>query len=145
MRIFVLLAVSLLTLSCAKEPSDLSTPLVGNWQLIRISSEDGSIMDSDYPENVRITFRTRAFLGDTGRNEFFGRYQVSGDSRLIFDDFGISEVAESELGSAFFQAFLQGYDAERKQFELVFWFEGNLLYLQAGASTLVFEPFFLGI
>ncbi|MCH7525587.1 MAG: hypothetical protein IIC74_11500, partial [Bacteroidetes bacterium] len=76
-----------------------------------------------------ITFSDGEFEGFTGSNIFFGGYTAE-SKVLIFLEFGISEVGESEWGQMFSDAIVSTYNSSDKNHQMPFTIEENILKIE---------------
>ena len=131
-----------MTLGCSETEKDLdNNNLIGTWELIKFENSDtGDFSEPpESAEKILITFKEDEFQGTTGRNNYFGKYE-NNHPRLIFSEFGITEIGESEWGNKFSNAIVQTYDQQNQIFNMQYLIKGTLLKLEYDNSEfLVFE------
>jgi len=142
MKKIILIISLLLTLGCSENEKDLdNNNLIGTWELIKFENSDTGDF-SEPPESadkILITFKESEFQGTTGRNNYFGKYKTN-PPKLIFSEFGITEIGESEWGTKFSNAIVQTYDQQTQIFDMQYLIKGTLLKLEYDNSEfLVFE------
>lgn len=99
------------------------TNVLGTWKLMSFVNEsNGSILvanDFSNSPEITITFNQELnFTGNTGRNNFFGKYSISETEKLLtFKNFSTSEVNESEWGNLFYESLNLNYNQQTENWE----------------------------
>ena len=126
--IFILVAIT----SCTDDSvKNLQDELLGTWELIQFQDQTSSTIMSDLDNfgTIIITFNKEAFEGNTGSNSFFGGY-TNESNVLVFSEFGITEVGESEWGSKFLDAIVSTRNASNNNYILSYIIEGATLKIE---------------
>ena len=134
--LFLILSLLFLSISCSDDSSD--SFLLGDWNVVRISSGN-ELFDSADEEAVTITFVTNVnFSGMTNANTFSGNYALNG-TILEINAFVTTEAAEAGFGAQFFAALESGRQEESNTIEFTFEINDNRLILESASSILTLE------
>ena len=140
MKNFFLLLFFSFFLSCSESDKLSESALIGTWELVQIEDKlhNETFVASDNSEKFVIIFEESEFEGSTGRNQFFGDYKAT-TKNLSFSEFGISEVAESEIGNEFNKALGTMYDADSDEYSMIYSIENDILELRTSESKIIFK------
>lgn len=142
MKTLAILLVILLTSCSDNELEGQYENLIGTWELIKYEGgTDTLLIPPENAEPILITFTESKFNGTTGRNEFFGNYNIK-NSVLVFLLFGITEIAETDWGNKFGNSLAKTFNNTNKYHEIPFLIDGdNLKFEYSDGLFMNFEKF----
>lgn len=119
-------------ISCSNDTSvNGQDDLLGTWELVQFQDETTTTIMTDLDNSgpIVITFSNEEFEGTTGRNTFFGGYTTE-SKVLIFLEYGISEINESEWGRMFSDAIVSTYNSSDNNHQMPFTIVENILKIE---------------
>ncbi len=132
LKMSTLLFLFISLISCNNDRStNREDELLGIWELVQFQDQTTTTImtDLDNSGTIVITFSNEEFEGTTGRNIFSGNFTAE-SKVLIFLEFGISEVNESEWGQMFSDAIVSTYSSSDDNYQMSFTIEGNTLKIE---------------
>ncbi len=123
LNLLVVLLTALLSLGCSTDSENRNnTEILGEWNVVAIhnSSPSGPTLGPNSGEVISIRFgKNGDFSGTTSANSFGGQYDTS-RTLLFIEEMTTTEVADTNYGQAFYEAFNESRNTETKfsEFEI---------------------------
>lgn len=129
MKTLAILLTVILLASCSDSEVKGQTEnnLIGTWELKKYEGGTDTLLTP--PENaepILISFTENEFNGNTGRNDFFGSYNIKA-SILVFLQFGITEINETTWGLKFSNSLVKTFNNTTENYEIPFLIDGENL------------------